>query len=331
MDKNNKKIIIKRVKTKEKTKKKHNLLSKIYNIFFWVGLLIVIMSYTFNKLAASFFGLVVMSLSLLILCISFYTEYHKKRLFNIIVYTLFFGTLSGIIFFLYLQRNLIIPLLKSPLKESWLIYLLMLIIALIIIVNPLNSLYKSMKSKITEKKKEKAVKKILSLRDGIKKKAGVSIKKEAEKNIKKQKKETKIKITKSITYILLFFISFASAIYSYIKAEKIAFYIFLSVMLASIFIYGRCKKKIKKQKPEEKPVFIAKELIPKKYETELDVLYNLLQKKEKIRLYDVMRSFKIDRNLAEEWAAILEKHGMLKIEYPAVGSPLLIKEKKTEK
>ena len=68
------------------------------------------------------------------------------------------------------------------------------------------------------------------------------------------------------------------------------------------------------------------------FETDFDKLYNLVQKKGKVKMSGVAKTFKIKRKKAEEWARILEDHNLLKVHYPPIGEPELIKivDKKAE-
>jgi len=56
------------------------------------------------------------------------------------------------------------------------------------------------------------------------------------------------------------------------------------------------------------------------HETEFDKLYNLVQEKGKVKIEDVMKIFKIDKKLAEKWADILKKAGLVDVYEPAMGN-----------
>jgi len=81
-------------------------------------------------------------------------------------------------------------------------------------------------------------------------------------------------------------------------------------------------KEENKEKEEKKSTSVVM------HETEFDKLYNLVQEKGKVKLKDVMDLFKIDKKLAEKWAVILKKSGLIDIYYPAVGDIELRKLKK---
>ncbi len=62
-----------------------------------------------------------------------------------------------------------------------------------------------------------------------------------------------------------------------------------------------------------------------RYETHLDALYEMVEKRGKVKLSVIAQYFGVDRKKIEEWAAILEEHDLLKLHYPAIGEPELIK------
>jgi Mn-dependent DtxR family transcriptional regulator len=67
--------------------------------------------------------------------------------------------------------------------------------------------------------------------------------------------------------------------------------------------------------------------------TPLDKLLDLVMKRGRIRIKDAAKSFGVSRAQIDEWAKILEEHGLVEIHYPPVGEPELrkkqpVKEKK---
>lgn len=63
----------------------------------------------------------------------------------------------------------------------------------------------------------------------------------------------------------------------------------------------------------------------RRYETELDALYRRIQQQGKITLEEVKKKFNVSKELAEEWADILESHKLITIRYPAFGQITLTK------
>ncbi len=84
------------------------------------------------------------------------------------------------------------------------------------------------------------------------------------------------------------------------------------------------KKEYKKEQQEpKKPPLVHFKLGA--YETGIDLLYRRIQQKGKITLEEVEKTFKVSKELAEEWAKILESHKLATIHYPAFSSPALTK------
>ncbi len=66
-----------------------------------------------------------------------------------------------------------------------------------------------------------------------------------------------------------------------------------------------------------------------KHETDLDKAYNLIQEKKAVKLSEISTRFRITKKQTEDWAAILEKHGLIDIYYPLLGEPELRCKKST--
>ncbi len=84
------------------------------------------------------------------------------------------------------------------------------------------------------------------------------------------------------------------------------------------------KQEIKAKKKEE----IKEQVLPqiaKRTQTHLDVLYDLLEKYDSLKLSYIMKTFNIDKEEALEWCNILVEHGLAEVNYPAFGEPTLIK------
>jgi uncharacterized membrane protein len=97
--------------------------------------------------------------------------------------------------------------------------------------------------------------------------------------------------------------------------------------------FARLFKKGKKEKNGKKEKQIPTVKLKKgAYETEIDALYRQIQNKGKVKLDEIEKKYKISKELAIEWAKILENHQLAMLEYPALGSPRLVKfvEKKLE-
>ena len=65
--------------------------------------------------------------------------------------------------------------------------------------------------------------------------------------------------------------------------------------------------------------------IKNKYKTDIDLLYELIQRAGRVSILDVASTFHISREKAEEWAKILEGHDLIILHYPALGEAELCK------
>ena len=67
---------------------------------------------------------------------------------------------------------------------------------------------------------------------------------------------------------------------------------------------------------------VVKEKIKKTVHTTIDEMLNLLEKGP-TNFSKISKLLEIPENLVEDWAKILEDHGLVEISYPVVGSPVL--------
>ena len=93
------------------------------------------------------------------------------------------------------------------------------------------------------------------------------------------------------------------------------------IMAAFIFIYVRNKIEMKKE--------VENITSPKKYKrsgksTDLDALYNLLKEKKHLRLSTITKVFKVEKDIALNWARTLENAGLIEIHYPKIGEPEIV-------
>ncbi|MDI6798523.1 MAG: CBS domain-containing protein [Candidatus Aenigmarchaeota archaeon] len=73
---------------------------------------------------------------------------------------------------------------------------------------------------------------------------------------------------------------------------------------------------------EEKKKFLAI------METDVDKILSIIKEKGRISFDKIAKLFNVDMNTVENWAKILEDHGLAEIFYPAIGSPELREKKK---
>ncbi len=93
------------------------------------------------------------------------------------------------------------------------------------------------------------------------------------------------------------------------------------------------KEEAKKEETKKEKIPLVKELSKSlkidigRYETDLDVLYKVIEKKGRIKLSAVSKYFGIDKRKVDEWATILQEHNLAEIHYPAIGEAELRRKK----
>jgi len=88
-----------------------------------------------------------------------------------------------------------------------------------------------------------------------------------------------------------------------------------------IFVFFRNRRDVKK---EVEDVKMPQKLKGGNKSTELDTLYDILKDKKHLRISSIMALFKLDRKTALEWAKTLEYGGLVVIDYPRFGEPVVI-------
>ncbi|MBW2981016.1 hypothetical protein KY360_06390 [Candidatus Woesearchaeota archaeon] len=64
-----------------------------------------------------------------------------------------------------------------------------------------------------------------------------------------------------------------------------------------------------------------------RYETAFDALHKIVEQKGKLKVSVIARYFSVNKKKVEEWASILEEHGLLELYYPPFGEPELRRKK----
>jgi CBS domain-containing protein len=59
--------------------------------------------------------------------------------------------------------------------------------------------------------------------------------------------------------------------------------------------------------------------------TDIDRLLELIEEKGRVTIDEASEKLKVDRQMIEEWAAILEEHALITVEYPVIGTVELVK------
>jgi len=102
-------------------------------------------------------------------------------------------------------------------------------------------------------------------------------------------------------------------------------WVIIAIIIIIIFLKNRG---IWRRNKEKTGIDLDKVL--KKSKTNLDAVYLILQEKKQLSIRTVCDIFKIKEGLAMEWARILEAGELATIEYPGMGSPLLVLNEKEE-
>ncbi len=82
-------------------------------------------------------------------------------------------------------------------------------------------------------------------------------------------------------------------------------------------------------KKEEQNNLVTSSLVDKyraKTKTDLDVLYDILKEKKKVKIMSIARIFNVKEDIALNWAKALEAANLAYINYPRVGEPELVLE-----
>jgi len=58
-------------------------------------------------------------------------------------------------------------------------------------------------------------------------------------------------------------------------------------------------------------------------ETDVDRLLKIIEKGESVAVDDLAKALKVSEAKIEEWGMLLEEHGLIRMEYPAFGKPIL--------
>ncbi len=115
-------------KKKEKTDMHPNHLKDpvniLYEALFWVGLVILIVAHISKRPIAVIAGLIVIFLSLFVYELHHKEEEEKKRKGRALTKAFFVIITLAVIYFLYALKGELIGILKGPISQGWLLYLL---------------------------------------------------------------------------------------------------------------------------------------------------------------------------------------------------------------
>jgi len=173
------------------------------------------------------------------------------------------------------------------------------------------------------------------------------IKKKKLEELKEKSKKEKIVVTTEIKhplmprlFITLFILAITVIIILHRKGKfsiedpvsaailGLIFGLFLLYIFKNVY-KARQAHHIKIEKKEQALEKIKQKVIAKasKYETDVDKFYDLINEVESLTLTEAADVFGVSKEQAEEWGKILESHGMIELEYPAMGELRLCKKK----
>jgi len=173
----------------------------------------------------------------------------------------------------------------------------------------------------------------------------IKLKGGVEKQIKKEEKKEKLHPKHRFLYNLMFTIFAVIMVASLILENKghisgfhlkiiLASLLALVILLLSFkFSKKHQEKKGEKEKEEQKVINIIKKRITvksSKYKTDLDKLYELIKEEGCVTIPEVAEGFGVTEARVEEWGKILESHGLISINYPALGEVELVCLKKSK-
>ncbi|MGC8812371.1 MAG: CBS domain-containing protein [Candidatus Aenigmatarchaeota archaeon] len=80
-------------------------------------------------------------------------------------------------------------------------------------------------------------------------------------------------------------------------------------------------KSISKMMMEAAPEKV--EEVPSMMETDIDKILAVIKERKRVKFSELQKMFEVSKETIEEWARILEDHGLAEIFYPAIGEPEL--------
>ncbi|MBU1623026.1 MAG: hypothetical protein KJ597_05635, partial [Nanoarchaeota archaeon] len=194
------------------------------------------------------------------------------------------------------------------------------------------------KVNINKDKTVKTVKAVVS-----KTKRGKSSTKKSKSGTKSSKKKFNFKeqqwkwfASLIIIILIVLFVQFKDYLWLKINSlagiEKTIFYIVggivtLAFMILLVFMFKPRKAEVSSGKAISS---VKSKISISGSGTEIDTLFQIVEKKGKISFEEMERTFKVTKALVEDWAKILESHNLAVIHYPAFGSPELRKVEEVE-
>lgn len=316
-----------------------NRIKLFYDLIFWLGIVFVIFSYFKENLNVFLIGMILLLLSLLI-----YELYHKPIKKGPYIALFYFLVSMLILYLLYLSREKLLVIFSRPFSSLLLFVLYGLaFLTLIIIIHSWMKGKKKTKIPIKEKKEKPR-----EIKPDIKK-AFFKPKKEMVKTAKGKNILKKFFKTLTLIFFMVFMVFGIYTLAPYLSYQQWLVYVAILVIILTVFLFfiylyfkGRSKiqqkiKEIKetreREEAEKTDIKTDRETGKAKaevHQTDFDVLYDMIQKKGKIKISLAAKIFNVNKKQIEGWAEILETHGLIRMHYPPVGEPELVKLKEKQ-
>jgi hypothetical protein len=106
------------------------------------------------------------------------------------------------------------------------------------------------------------------------------------------------------------------------SAISIIFVIAEWAILIIIMVAGRISRK-RHSSAEIKKIIAEKKNASSSAKTDIDVLYEILKHQKKLGISEIASAFGITKDIAAEWAQMLEENNLAEIEYSNIGEPVI--------
>ncbi len=100
------------------------------------------------------------------------------------------------------------------------------------------------------------------------------------------------------------------------------------ILVISLIIISRIKEKIETKKADQ-IISQSKKIHLGISRTDLDLMYELLNEKEELKVVTLAKYFGVDNSTILEWGRVLEEANLIKVNYPTIGDPILLINKET--
>ncbi len=94
------------------------------------------------------------------------------------------------------------------------------------------------------------------------------------------------------------------------------------ILVISLIVISRIKEKIEFKKADQ-IINRSKKIHLGISRTDLDLMYELLNEKEELKVITLAKYFGVDNSIILEWGRVLEEANLIKVHYPTIGDPVL--------